>query len=72
MTNQGRMSNRHVPYKLGYRRATMVITKKSEYESMSKLFKNYPISNYSLQVENMKMKSLVIVNENVTVNRLYF
>lgn len=65
------MSNRHVPYRLGYRRATMVITNRSKYENMSKQCKNYLISNYSLKVENMKMKSLVIVNENVTVNRLF-
>jgi len=28
------MSNRHVPYKLGYTRATMVNTKRGYYENM--------------------------------------
>lgn len=61
------MSNRHGPYRLGYTRATKVITKRSKNVNFSKSYKNYHSSDYSLKFENMKVKSLVIVNENVTV-----
>jgi hypothetical protein len=53
---------------LGYTGATMIITKRSNNVNWSKSFKNYLSSNCSLKLENMKLESLVIVNQNVTVN----
>lgn len=55
------MSNRHDPYKLGYTRATMVITISYLYVNIGKSFKNYLSTDYSLQFENIKLESLVIV-----------
>ena len=55
-------------YGLGYTRATMVRTKKSESASWSKIQKTNLSSDYSLQFENMKVESLVIANQHVAVN----
>jgi len=52
----------------GYRRATMVITKGGEGVNRSKSQKSYPSTNCSLQLESMKMESLVIVDHGAMVN----
>ena len=61
-------SNHHAPYDLGYTRATMAITKGSERVTWSKPQKNRPSSDCSLQLDYMKLESLVIANQNVAVN----
>ncbi len=61
-------SNHHAPYVLGYKRATMAVTKRSEDASWSKAHKDSPSSDCSLQLDCMKLESLVIANQNVAVN----
>ena len=61
-------SNHHAPYDLGYTRATMVATKGSEAVMWSKSQKGHPSSDCSLQLDYMKLESLVIANQNVAVN----
>ena len=61
-------SNHHAPYDLGYTRATMVITKGSEVARRSKSHKYHLSSDCSLQLDYMKLESLVIANQNVAVN----
>ena len=61
-------SNHHAPYGLGYKRATMVGTKSSDPARGSKSQKADLSSDCSLQLDYMKLESLVIVNQNVTVN----
>ena len=61
-------SNHHAPYDLGYTRATMVTTKGSETVMWSKSQKGHPSSDCSLQLDYMKLESLVIANQNVAVN----
>ncbi len=61
-------SNHHAPYDLGYTRATMVVTEGSEAVRWSKPHKSYPSSDCSLQLDYMKLESLVIANQNVAVN----
>ena len=61
-------SNHHAPYVLGNTRATMAVTKGSEHENVSKTQKDSPSSDCSLQLDYMKLESLVIANQNVAVN----
>ena len=61
-------SNHHAPYDLGYTRATMVTPKRSELARVSKSQKSHPSSDCSLQLDYMKLESLVIANQNVAVN----
>ena len=61
-------SNHHAPYDLGYTRATMVGTTSSETVTWSKSHKADLSSDCSLQLDYMKLESLVIVNQHVTVN----
>ena len=61
-------SNHHAPYDLGYTRATMDNTKGSETARSSKSHKVVLSSDCSLQLDYMKLESLVIVNQNVAVN----
>ena len=61
-------SNHHAPYDLGYTRATMAETKGSEAVMRSESQKYRPSSDCSLQLDYTKLESLVIVNQNVTVN----
>lgn len=49
-------SSQYGPYSLGYKRVTMVFTKRCNYVSMSKSLKNI-LSDYSLEVKNMKLES---------------
>lgn len=59
---------RYDPYKLGYTCATIFFTKRSKYENISKSLKKKLNTNYRLKLIYMKLESLVIVNEYVTVN----
>ena len=61
-------SNHHASYVLGYKRATMVITKRSETVKWSKPQKNDLSSDCGLKLIHTKMKLLVIPNQNVGVN----
>ena len=61
-------SNHHAPYDLGYTRATMVSTKRSETVMSSNSHKADLSSDWSLQLDSMKLESLVIANQNVAVN----
>ena len=61
-------SSPHDPYGLGYTRVTMVNTKSSYDENRSKSQKIHLSSDCSLQLENMKPESLVIVDQHATVN----
>ena len=61
-------SNHHAPYDLGYTRATMDNTKGSETARSSKSQKVVLSSDCSLQLDYMKLESLVIANQNVAVN----
>ena len=56
-------SNHHALYALGYTRATMVGTKRSETVKWSKPQKTDPSSDCSLQLDYMKLESLVIANQ---------
>ena len=61
-------SNHHAPYDLGYTRATMADTKRSGAVRPSKSQKFRLSSDCSLQLDYMKLESLVIANQNVAVN----
>ena len=61
-------SNHHAPYDLGYTRATMMTTKRSESVRRSKSQKGHLSSDCSLQLDYTKLESLVIANQNVAVN----
>ncbi len=61
-------SSPHDPYGLGYTCATMVNTKGSNDVNRSKSPKIHLSSDCSLQLENMKPESLVIVDQHATVN----
>ena len=61
-------SNHHAPYDLGYTRATMAETKRSECANISKPQKSRLSSDCSLQLDYMKLESLVIANQNAAVN----
>ena len=61
-------SNHHAPYDLGYTRATMAVTKRSEGVIRSESQKSRPSSDCSLQLDYMKLESLVIANQHVAVN----
>ena len=64
----GTTSNHHAPYDLGYTRATMVITKRSEVVRQSGSQKNHLSSDCGLQPAHMKLELLVIANQHVAVN----
>ena len=61
-------SNHHAPYGLGYTRATMAGTKRSNTVRWSKSQKAGLSSDCSLQLDYMKLESLVIANQHVAVN----
>ncbi len=61
-------SSPHDPYGLGYTRVTMAITKSSNDQNRSESLKNRLSSDCSLQLGNMKVESLVIVDQHATVN----
>ena len=61
-------SSHHAPYVLGYTRATMVCTEGSETARSSQSYKADLSSDCRLQFTCMKLESLVIVDQNATVN----
>ena len=61
-------SSHHGPYDLGYTRATMAGTEGSKLARASQSHKAGRSPDWSLQLDSMKSESLVIVNQNVTVN----
>ncbi len=62
------MSNHHASYVLGYKRATMGITKRGETARWSKPQKDTLNSDWGLKLAPTKPKLLVIPNQNVGVN----
>ena len=64
----GLTSNHHALYVLGDTRATMAGTKSSNMVTWSKSQKAGLSSDCSLQLDYMKLESLVIANQNVAVN----
>ena len=64
----GTTSNHHAPYDLGYTRATMGTTKRSETARWSKTQKSTLSSDCGLQPAHMKLELLVIPNQNVGVH----
>ncbi len=61
-------SSPHGLYVQGYTRATMDCTKGSELARVSQSQKAVPSSDWSLQLDSMKLESLVIVDQHATVN----
>ena len=61
-------SNHHASYALGYKRATMAITKRCDTVTLSQPQKDGPSSDCGLQPAHMKSELLVIPNQNVGVN----
>ena len=61
-------SSHHGPYGMGYTRATMVGTEGRNSARTSQSQKADRSPDWSLQLDSMKLESLVIVNQNVTVN----
>ena len=62
------MSSQYVPYVQGYTRVTMVSTKGCKAVRLSQSQKTNLSSDWSLQLDSMKQESLVIVDQNATVN----
>ena len=62
------MSSQYVPYVQGYTRVTMVSTKGRKAARLSHSHKTNLSSDWSLQLDSMKSESLVIVDQNATVN----
>ena len=56
-------SNHHALYGLGYKRATMDTTERSQAARWSKPHKSILSSDWSLQLDSMKLESLVIANQ---------
>ncbi len=61
-------SSPHGPYVWGYTRATMPITEGSEVARRSKSLKSRHSSDWSLQLDSMKLESLVIADQHAAVN----
>ncbi len=61
-------SSPHGPYGLGYTRATMVVTTGSKRATSRKSLKNHLSSDCTLQLECMKLESLVIADQHAAVN----
>ena len=61
-------SNHHASYVLGYKRATMAITKRRNTVMWSKSQKDGPSSDSGLKPAHMKSELLVIPNQHVGVN----
>ncbi len=64
----GMTSSPHGPYVWGYTRATMVCTTGGQPAMVRKSLKAYPSPDWSLQLDSMKLESLVIVDQHATVN----
>ena len=61
-------SSPHGPYVQGYTRATMVGTKGCEAARWSQSQKTDLSTDWSLQLDSMKLESLVIADQNAAVN----
>ncbi|GGR41922.1 hypothetical protein GCM10008957_56960 [Deinococcus ruber] len=61
-------SSQHGPYGLGYTRATMVGTTRSKLVTVSESLKADPSSDRSLQLDSVKLESLVIAGQHTAVN----
>ena len=61
-------SSPHGPYVLGYTRNTMVHTKGSDLVTVSKSQKVHLSPDWSLQLDSMKLESLVIADQHAAVN----
>ena len=61
-------SSHHGPYILGYTRATMVDTKRCNPVKVSKSHKIDLSPDWSLQLDSMKLESLVIAHQHGAVN----
>ncbi len=61
-------SSPHGLYIQGYTRATMVTTKSCKTVRLSESQKSYLSSDCGLQLDHMKLESLVIVDQRATVN----
>ena len=61
-------SNHHALYDLGYTRTTMASNKGEQRGDSEQIPKRRPSSDCRLQPAYTKLESLVIVNQNVTVN----
>jgi hypothetical protein len=61
-------SNHHAPYGLGYTRTTMATTKRSEPVMVSGTHKGRLSSDRSLQLDFVKVESLVIADQHAAVN----
>ncbi len=61
-------SSPHGPYAQGYTRATMGCTEGSEPARVSQSQKAIPSSYWSLQLDSMKLESLVIADQHAAVN----
>ena len=64
----GTTSNHHAPYDLGYTRATMAVTKRSEAVKSSRSQKSGLSSDCGLQPAHMKSELLVIADQHAAVN----
>ena len=64
----GMTSSHHGPYDQGYTRATMAHTKRSDLARASGPHKVRRSPDWSLQLDSTKSESLVIVDQNATVN----
>eukprot|EP00982_Pelagococcus_subviridis_P015339 31393-Pelagococcus_subviridis.AAC.1 len=62
------MSSQHAPYILGYTRTTMVRTMSCKPAKVSQSQKPYLSSDCTLQLECMKVESLVIAGQHTAVN----
>ena len=63
----GTTSNHHAPYDLGYTRATMAVTKRSEAVKSSRSQKSGLSSDCGLQPAHMKSELLVIADQHAAV-----
>ncbi len=64
----GMTSSPHGLYVQGYTRTTMACTKGSELARVSESHKACLSPDWSLQLDSMKLESLVIVDQHATVN----
>ena len=63
------MSSQHAPYILGYTRTTMVRTMSCKPAKVSQSQKPYLSSDCTLQLECMKVESLVIADQHAAVHK---
>ena len=61
-------SNHHAPYALGYTRVTMAGTTSRQLARVSKSLKPSLSSDRSLQLDYVKLESLVIADQHAAVN----